>query len=639
MLRLERLEIKGFGPFADKQVLDFPDKPGVVVIYGENMRGKTTLLNAVRYAFFGKVKGRGRNHRKIHSLSNRDLAAQGKYGFSVSLRFNFDGESFELYRGHEPRTSNPAHDDDYRSEVMLRKGGSVLSLPEQDRLLAQIFPEDISRFFLFDGELLQEYEELIINDSEAGPQISAAIERILGVPILKAGRRHLADLVSETNRQSATEATRHQDTESMGVALQQAITIRDAQQAELVRLNDKASDLARQKSELEAKLSADRRSVDLMARRQAALERANAAAAKQATLRLEIKRALVGSWRTLLRDPVRQAMGEAQRQLQGELDRTRSELRRAAIVNGHCDVCQQDVDDHQAEHLKTLLAEPSPVGTLSANLRSLVGFDDQNVSAEIRLLTRQMHEQAVDEQHEHDEAKDLLNALADSDQNSVRSTQASYAEVLEQIGAVRTGIDRQAAELQRRSDNVDRLLRKLKNTARADLAAIETKAKLLRDCAAIFEAAVEDYKSDLRERVEASATDLFLTMTTERVDYERLSINSAYGLTIMHKDGRPEDARSAGAEHVVALALMGALQKNAPLRGPIVMDSPFGRLDDGHTSNVVTGLHKMADQVVLLVYEAEVGRKRARDLLGARLVAEYELAKVNSRRSNIREVR
>ena len=36
---------------------------------------------------------------------------------------------------------------------------------------------------MFDGELLQEYEELLINESEAGHRISEAIERILGVPI------------------------------------------------------------------------------------------------------------------------------------------------------------------------------------------------------------------------------------------------------------------------------------------------------------------------------------------------------------------------------------------------------------------------------------------------------------------------
>ena len=89
----------------------------------------------------------------------------------------------------------------------------------------------------------------------------------------------------------------------------------------------------------------------------------------------------------------------------------------------------------------------------------------------------------------------------------------------------------------------------------------------------------------------------------------------------------------------MALALMGALQNNAPLRGPIVMDSPFGRLDEQHTSNVVSALHLMAVQVVLLVYESEIGRRRARELLGSRLISEYELERVSSRRTNINKVK
>ena len=75
-----------------------------------------------------------------------------------------------------------------------QRGSAVLGPQERDRALARIFPKDISRFFLFDGELLQEYEELIISESVVGPQISSAIERILGVPILKAARRHLTEL-------------------------------------------------------------------------------------------------------------------------------------------------------------------------------------------------------------------------------------------------------------------------------------------------------------------------------------------------------------------------------------------------------------------------------------------------------------
>jgi DNA sulfur modification protein DndD len=128
-------------------------------------------------------------------------------------------------------------------------------------------------------------------------------------------------------------------------------------------------------------------------------------------------------------------------------------------------------------------------------------------------------------------------------------------------------------------------------------------------------------------------------MTTEKRDYAALVINDSYGLSIKHKDGRLEEARSAGAEHVVALALMGALQNNAPLRGPIVMDSPFGRLDAGHTDNVIGSLPAMAKQVILLVHEAEVGKSQVRKILGEKLVCEYELERVSARRTNVREVR
>jgi DNA sulfur modification protein DndD len=172
-----------------------------------------------------------------------------------------------------------------------------------------------------------------------------------------------------------------------------------------------------------------------------------------------------------------------------------------------------------------------------------------------------------------------------------------------------------------------------------NLRAGQRRARVLKDACEVFAAAVERYKSERREMVEASATKLFLAMTTEKRDYEGLTINENYGLAIRHRDAQTEDDRSAGAEHVVALSLMGALQQNAPLRGPIVMDSPFGRLDEGHTQNVIQALPFMADQVVLLVYEAEVDPQQMRELLGKNLRREYALEYVTSRRTKIVEIK
>jgi DNA sulfur modification protein DndD len=168
-----------------------------------------------------------------------------------------------------------------------------------------------------------------------------------------------------------------------------------------------------------------------------------------------------------------------------------------------------------------------------------------------------------------------------------------------------------------------------------ELAAFEQRERVLARAHAVFEAAVDRYKAELHGRVEASATDLLLQMTTEKQDYARLSINDHYGLTIIHNDGRAEDSRSADAEQVVALALLGALQANAPLRGPIVMDTPFGRLDPGHTANVVGALPTVAEQVILFVQEGEIDRDTVREILGSHLMKEYQLDRQTARRTSV----
>ena len=75
-------------------------------------------------------------------------------------------------------------DSDFEEVLSVEVDGNVLAQSRFDDIVNTLMPEGISRFFLFDGELLQEYEELLINESEAGHRISEAIERILGVPIL-----------------------------------------------------------------------------------------------------------------------------------------------------------------------------------------------------------------------------------------------------------------------------------------------------------------------------------------------------------------------------------------------------------------------------------------------------------------------
>jgi DNA sulfur modification protein DndD len=647
MLHLRRIEVNGFGPFADKQVLDFPSAPGVVVVYGENMRGKTSLLNAIRYAFFGTVLGRGARVRRLHTISNRELASEGKFGFSVSLDFRYETEDYTLIRECAPAVKSPSSDADYNQTVMLRRGTSVLGPQERERVLQQVLPKEVSRFFLFDGELLQEYEELLTNESQAGHRISEAIERILGVPILRRGRTHLSQLSDEADKQAAKEASKHQETEGLGHALQTATEQKEAHQSELKRLAGQLKELATQRTEVELFLQSVQKYAGLLEDRDGAASKLEAAVRAEVTLRSEIQKAMGEAWRSLLREPVRLARMSAQEDALQAMDVFVVSLRAKAVAAGHCGVCDQVVASEVKERLKASMPQQvdgtvDPTGRISraiASLSELNKFYDGDVAGQVRLLWKQLRDCILDQVTLRSTITDLNAALADSDPEAIRLNKASYGEVLEKIAAVKKGIEDQTNKVKELDENIQRLNKKLAATGTAHLRESQSKARVLRDASEVFGAAVERYKNQLRTRVEDTSSKLFLSMTTEKQDYSGLTINESYGLTIRHRDGRAEEARSAGAEHVVALALMGGLQNNAPLRGPIVMDSPFGRLDEKHTDNVILTLPQMAEQVVLLVYEAEVGRSRMRELLGARLLREYELERVSARRTNVRVVR
>jgi DNA sulfur modification protein DndD len=127
-----------------------------------------------------------------------------------------------------------------------------------------------------------------------------------------------------------------------------------------------------------------------------------------------------------------------------------------------------------------------------------------------------------------------------------------------------------------------------------------------------------------------------LIAVTSRVAIEnRLAISTdRYGLEIIDSDGEVV-RRSAGYEHLVALSLIAALQDSAAVRGPVIMDYPFGRLDTDNTARVVAALPRMARQVILLSFDGEFDRHAALQALGSNLVAEYELERVTSKHTRI----
>ena len=647
MLTLRGIEVEGFGPFAERAVLTLPDQQGVTVVYGDNMRGKTSLMNAIRYAFFGEVHGRGERTRGILSACNRDLVAEGKYGFTVGLSLRYEGADFDLMREVAPKIVVPQSDEDFKTTVSLRRGGVVLGPADRMALLRAMLPKDVARFFLFDGEHLDQYAELLISESDAGRVISEAIEQILGVPVLRGARDHLTVLASTASRDSGKEASKHQKTQTIGNALQSANDVKEAHEQEHDRKTAELEDLLAEREDIETELRHQETYAAAVERLDTARNNLKAARNTQEVKAAELKVAMRDAWRTVLDKPVADAKVAAQEAVREGFAILVTSLRVDAIEHLHCRTCDQDIP----EDVRSRLTESLPADTTAADLGDYAGisalqrrsdldsFKQKDVRAEVRLIWEAIRQARLDEADAQGRIADANKVLEDQDPDELRRRKMTLTELGGKIRAAHDAIAAEKKHVEEQVLAIARLTKNLENAGTPELAAFQQRERLLARAGTVFQNAVDRYKAELRHRVQDSATELFVQMTTEKEDYASLAINDHYGLTIIHKDGRAENSRSAGAEQVVALALMGALQANAPLRGPIVMDTPFGRLDRRHTKNVVTALPSMAEQVVLFVQEGEIDRATVRELLGDHLIREYQLDKQTARRTVVMEAR
>ena len=89
------LTITAFGPYANQQVIDFTQLQGrnLFVITGDTGAGKTTILDAISYALYGKASGRDRDGDSLRShFAQPDLLT------TVEMEFELQGKRYWVQR-------------------------------------------------------------------------------------------------------------------------------------------------------------------------------------------------------------------------------------------------------------------------------------------------------------------------------------------------------------------------------------------------------------------------------------------------------------------------------------------------------------------------------------------------------------
>jgi DNA sulfur modification protein DndD len=657
-MKLIDLTIQNFMPYRGRQHLVFPmeNSRNVMLVFGDNMRGKTSLLNALRWCFYGEALNRDRRTIPLCEIANMDTRAEGDWSFSVYCTFEVEGKQYDLRRVARPRAlvNTPRHDSHFDVELSLARDGQVIRGDEIEHEINQVMPHQISRFFLFDAELLAEYQDLLIEDSDQGKRIKAAVEEVLGVPALVNGREEIRSLLKKAQAVLAKE-NRH--TEGIRAQAEQYAAL----QAELEALNDSVADLESRAEKRQQEIHEIETVLSKTEAAQRAQGEMDALVAQQKRLQnqdtaLEEERRSLSAlaWRDLLQPRLRAHLDkltrernaiQAQLEQRGALSAKIDQLRRI-VASSECAVCLQPIS---AEHrdrfgaqlgrleveIGELSANLERVGALSSEISRLTKISGTGAAERLGRIERDLDRNAVDLVKIDSKIEELKATIRGFDSAEVQRLRTRRDALIADLGRIGGEIKKARSDIDERQNKQNQLSKMISKAPEARTQRSAREVQLYGELEKLFARGVDVLQERLRASVAENATAAFLKLTTEDT-YTALRINENYGLTILDRDRRAVELRSAGAEQVVALSLIDGLNKTARKAGPIVIDTPLGRLDPRHREKVLSYLPTMAEQVVLLVHEGEIDRNTGITPFANRIGGVYEIARISSSHSELR---
>lgn len=605
---LETLTLKNFGLYGGENRFDLSPAADngrpVILVRGRNGGGKTTFLEAVRLALYGKRALGARVARsdyeayllrRIHTLAEVRTA-------SVTLSFlrHEEGRTvrYEVQRAWAARGTSVIDSIELTCDDAPLDG---IPPEDWDHYLEDMIPSGISQLFFFDGEKVQD-----IADDTSTDGLRDAIRSLLGLDLIDQLRSDLA-LYTARRDPSGTDV----DLEGIERELKAAKT-------ELVLLEEDAAQDRADRGRADRRIAKAQRSFDAEGGA-AALDRTGLKQTLKevkkrfAWLQSDLKRlaesplplSLAPTLMARLNNVVSRggfpsgagAIGEFLNAFETN-DRTKAS-RRPNWTKRHFSALRAFLDEacDDTGHI-ALDADPawikSRIDVIDAGLRdqaaSLASELDaaRHRQARLKNQLRNFHEAA---------AHETLEILRTAEFERGRA-EAQLAEKEKAISSLRYRIGQLEKERGRALDvELDTALAlhkiDLGERARAALAAYEARV-LQRRIVSLAEHFVDCFNGLIRKK---------RLLSSVRIDPDTFDIAlvGAEGVEI------PKQALSAGERQIFAISMLWALGKTSGRDLPMIIDTPLSRLDRTHRKSLMRDYVPAASrQIVLLCTDSEL---------------------------------
>ncbi|QLE56648.1 AAA family ATPase [Nostoc sp. TCL26-01] len=602
------------------------DVLNTTVIHGNNGAGKTSLLNAFTWALYEKFSAA---FASTEQIVNKRAIAEATPGQAVEcwveINWEHEGKRYNLKRqcrGYKNKTDFAVGKTELLMQVAGDDGRWYFPLQQPEEIIGQILPLSLHQYFFFDGERI---EEIVRSDKKA--EIAEATKIFLGVEVINRSIKHL----TEAKKSLENELKTIGDSE-----IKQLLREQDKLEQENSRINTRQTEIKQEleyqqtfKKETSNRLQELSAAKELQQRRQ---ELENQKTANQESLRQtrEALKKIISSrgYTVLLPDTTTQFRTILHNlKQQGELTTGISREFIHELLNSQRCICGAKLNTGSHAHTNVSL-------WLNTAGSSVVEETAIRMSAQVDEIDKQ----AMVFWEEVDREQARINQL----RQNISQIETELDSIQERL---RKDANEEISSLQKRLDEIESKIDELNREQGANQQQIlHLKTDIDTLCKQIAKQKLNEEKQILAQRRINTTQDAIERLTEVRNRQEKQfrlqlekrlqeifstiafapyipKISDKYELTLVENTSGIEApvAASTGENQILSLSFIASIidkvrewsEKRKILTVPdsstfpIVMDSPFGSLDETYRRHIAQTLPQLANQLIVLVTKTQ----------------------------------
>lgn len=586
-MRIEQVRVVNFGALHDIDLDLSSTNPDIAFVNGSNGRGKTTFLEAIRWCFYGE-EPKANKFLSRFALRKSDMQENLTIRVIISVIMDNVGtiatvDREQTFQKSEENASRRVGQTMLTIQTRKATPGSLtetLSEVDAEKWLNHYFPKRLLNFFLFNGELMARFFDLKVKDN-----IEGAIRQIARVDHFESIAGSLEELAASHNRKISRLVGAK--SEKIAIDLEEHLgllrSLHDSASTEKTKLAEARDERSRKATVLEGKEGIEK-----------AVEELGVVESQITRLSEELSTSEEAFQNEILANGVMGILSPSFAELSTQIKLAKKEDRlpppwdperiRLLLKEEKC-ICGNHLtpDGEGARELAKLI-ERHQVSSIVGKQLSDLGRKANEIEIGLQSGWKvvNLHNSAVVRSETNltklaNRKTELLDLISEVDIAEVSNAASEIKRLDKEIERLIGSIATLEVKGQFVQGQVSKLQRDLDNASAGNKAAqiLKSEAKFARQVAEAARTIHIEAIKKVRERIEESFNSKFGSVKGGNF---RSVITEDFEIVVRDEYGH-ETELSEGEKMMQAYAFSMALREVINLNFPLIVDTPFGRLD------------------------------------------------------------